>query len=227
MLSTLQQLNPNLSLSLITDDCFRVFGEVLTNFPVQCAYEWLEPLEIPETGNRYEPSIKDWESSDIKTWLEDSYYGTMPVQIGYCNGRNETVNGLEYHQGDEVLFAATDCVLFLGDYRTWDQQQPIDPEELTYVFVPGGTALRLYRTTMHLSPCTVTSEGYKTLIILPEGTNTPIDENQRRKDPYLFQRNKWLIAHEEHSIFTDQGVPVGLKKGPKQRFIYSLERKDT
>ena len=38
----------------------------------------------------------------------------MPIQIGYCNGPNSTLNGLEYHKSSEINIAITDMVLLLG-----------------------------------------------------------------------------------------------------------------
>ncbi len=42
----------------------------------------------------------------------------MPIQIGYCNGRNTTYNGFEYHKGSEINIAVTDFMLVLG--HTWE-----------------------------------------------------------------------------------------------------------
>ncbi len=46
----------------------------------------------------------------------------MPIQIGYCNGRNTTYNGFEYHKGSEINIAVTDFMLvlwtYLGDKKT-------------------------------------------------------------------------------------------------------------
>ena len=38
----------------------------------------------------------------------------MPIQIGYCNGNNNKLNGLEYHRDSEINIAVTDMVLMIG-----------------------------------------------------------------------------------------------------------------
>ncbi len=43
-----------------------------------------------------------------------AFYDGPPIQIGYCNGRNSTYNGFEYHKGSEINVAACDFMLVLG-----------------------------------------------------------------------------------------------------------------
>ncbi|MBR7071994.1 MAG: DUF4867 family protein, partial [Eubacterium sp.] len=80
-------------------------------------------------------------------------------------------------------------------------------------FVPKGTALEMYQTTLHLSPCRVNDEGFKDIVVLPRGTNTPLEEKQRCADSesaLLLQKNKWVIAHKDREPLVKQGAHVGL-----------------
>ena len=38
----------------------------------------------------------------------------LPIQIGYCNGDNRKLNGLEYHRSSEINIAVNNLVLLLG-----------------------------------------------------------------------------------------------------------------
>ena len=69
------------------------------------------------------------------------------------------------------------------------------------------------RCTLHLSPCRVCDEGFKGIVILPRGTNTPLDSRIPNDDPesrLLLQRNKWVIAHPEREPLIRQGAHAGL-----------------
>lgn len=102
----------------------------------------------------------------------------MDIQVGYCNGRNTTYNGFEYHKGSEINIAVTDFMLVLG--HTWEiRDNTYRVEDAKVFFVEKGTAIEMYQTTLHLSPCRVTDKGFKDIVILPRGTNTPL-ENRRQ-----------------------------------------------
>ena len=69
-------------------------------------------------------------------------------------------------------------------------------ENAKVFFVPKGTAVEMYQTTLHLSPCRVCDAGFKGVVILPKGTNTPLEDKTPNGDPeskLLLQRNKWSL----------------------------------
>lgn len=77
--------------------------------------------------------------------------------------------------------------------------------------VPAGTAVEVYATTLHYAPCTAQGEnGFRCVIVLPEGTNTELDfpVDAKGEERLLTAKNKWLIAHEEANI---EGAFCGLK----------------
>lgn len=133
----------------------------------------------------------------------------MPIQIGYCNGRNTTYNGFEYHKGSEINIAVTDFMLVLG--HTWEiKDNTYRIEDAKVFFVEKGTAIEMYQTTLHLSPCRVSDIGFKDVVILPRGTNTPLnnggtDEAAIGEERLLLQRNKWVIAHPDREPLINKG----------------------
>ena len=140
------------------------------------------------------------------------FYGDMPIEVGYCNGRNTTWNGFEYHKGSEINVAVTDFMLILG--HVWQiENNTYRFENAKVFFVPQGTAVEMYQTTLHLSPCRVCDAGFKGIVILPRGTNTPLEDKTPGDDPesrLLLQRNKWVIAHPEREPLIKQGAYPGL-----------------
>ncbi len=64
----------------------------------------------------------------------------MPIEVGYCNGRNTTWNGFEYHKGSEINVAVTDFMLILG--HVWQiENNTYRFENAKVFFVPQGTAV--------------------------------------------------------------------------------------
>ncbi|TDL31190.1 DUF4867 family protein [Jeotgalibacillus sp. S-D1] len=220
MIEKLQKLNESLNVNDIRDKSFLRYGRVLESFPAEKLVETLETIAIPEEGNRYIPSLAELENRELKSLIERKYYGAMSCQIGYCNGRNSNLGGLEYHKGSEINVAVTDMVLLLGHLNEVEQES-FDTTFLKAFYIPKGTAIEIYQTTLHLAPCKVTSEGFKCVVILPEGTNTPLNEEEKREDSLLYMKNKWLLAHEEHLRFVSNGAHVGIK-GPNV-FVQFLE----
>ena len=64
--------------------------------------------------------------------------------------------------------------------------------------VPKGTAVEVYATTLHYAPCGVKGEGFKVGIVLPAGTNYPLETSHSDgEDKLITAKNKWLIGHKE------------------------------
>ena len=212
MLERLNQVN-DVPVVSVFDDRFRTYGNVLTGFDFAPLCRYLETeTPIPETGNIYVASDPALEAISVCKEIETTVYGNMPIQVGYCNGRNTTYNGFEYHKGSEINVAATDLMLVLG--HTWqikDNCFSVGGE--TVFFVPQGTAIELFGTTLHLSPCRVTDTGFRAVVILPRGTNTPLET--RPADPtgearLLLQKNKWVLSHPDREPLMKQGAFPGL-----------------
>lgn len=212
MIERLNQVNDVKILSVF-DDEFKTYGNIVTGYDFSGIVSYMEKsTDIPESGNVYVASVPEMESIDVVNQVQDVFYGGMPIQVGYCNGRNTTYNGFEYHKGSEINIAVTDFMLVLG--HTWlikDNKYLVENAQV--FFVPKGTAIEMFQTTLHLSPCRVCDEGFKGVVILPRGTNTPLDkkpENAEGEARLLLQRNKWVLAHPEREPLMKQGAFPGL-----------------
>ncbi|MFC7786867.1 DUF4867 family protein [Rossellomorea sp. GCM10028870] len=210
LIERLRVLNPSLIISDVRSSVFGRYGKVLGDFPLSPFEEWMAATSIPDEGNIYVPSVPAWEEEGVKGFLQNRYFGGMSIQIGYCNGRNSKLNGLEFHKGSEINVAMTDLVLLVGHMDNL-KDTTFASDQVEAFFIPKGTAVELYQTTLHLAPCKVSADGFKCLVILPEGTNLPLSEDETRHDPLLFMKNKWLIAHEETERFVSKGAIAGIK----------------
>ena len=226
MLEHLREVN-DVPIYDVHDEKFSTYGKVITGYDTKeilnCAEKY---TTIPAEGNVYVASMPEMEALPLKKELEQVFYGGMPVEIGYCNGRNSTYNGFEYHKGSEINIAVTDLMLVLS--HTWiikDNTIHVDDAEVFYS--PQGTMIEMYQTTLHLSPCKVRDEGFKAIVVLPGGTNTPLTEEEKAQrdtspDPeakLLLQRNKWVLSHPERKPLIDQGAWPGLR-GENKKLYY-------
>ena len=203
--------NMNLTIKSIDDYSFVDYGTVITDIDCTPYLEYMDMAQIPSEGNVYEPTIEDMERLEVTNRISSSIYGEMPIQVGYCNGNNRHLNGFEYHKGSETIYAVTDLVLMLGKVKDIKNDM-YDSSKVEIFFVPKGVTVELYQTTLHFSPCEVNSDGFKAVIILPKGTNLPL-ENEKYNDKEsktLFKKNKWLIVHESNERFIKLGVHVGI-----------------
>ena len=212
MIERLNQVN-DVKIYSVFDDEFKPYGRIVKGYDFSEIVEYMKTsTPIPEQGNIYVASVPALESFAVKDEVESVLYGGMPVQIGYCNGRNSTYNGFEYHKGSEINIAVTPFMLVLGHvWEIEDNKFYVGGEKV--FFVPEGTAIEMYETTLHLSPCKVTDEGFKGVVILPKGTNTPLEnkhQNGDKESVLLLQRNKWVLAHKDREPLVKQGAHIGL-----------------
>ncbi|WP_246625147.1 DUF4867 family protein [Fictibacillus nanhaiensis] len=206
----------NFSVLSIDDSSFTTYGKVITGYDFTDLCRTMEHFTtIPERENSYVASDPLLEGDPIKQRLESNFYGEMKVQIGYCNGRNSTLNGLEYHKGSEINIAVTDMVLLLGQVQDI-VNNTFHSKNVRAYFIPKGTAIELYETTLHFAPCKVHDSGFKCIVILPEGTNSPLEtplaerKNITDEDKLLFMKNKWLLAHPDRKPLIEKGAHPGI-----------------
>lgn len=197
----------------VTDEKFRTYGRIVEGYDFR---EWMtfmeEKTQIPEQGNVYVASAEGLEDMDVFRELGSKFYGGMSIEAGYCNGRNTTYNGFEYHKGSEINIAVTDFMLVLG--HTWDiRDNTYRAADAEVFFLEKGTAIEMYQTTLHLAPCRVCDEGFKDIVVLPRGTNTPLKEKGEileKENRLLLQTNKWVLAHPEREPLIRQGAHPGV-----------------
>ncbi len=211
MLQTLAKKN-QFPLYSVNSPQFAPYGRMLD------CYDWEEMISraeecspIPAQGNTYVPSCDFLEALPLCTRLEERFYGGMPLQAGYCNGNNDHLNALEYHKSSEIDVAVTPLVLLLAKVQSIENNK-LDTSCVEGFYLPRGTAVELYATTLHFSPCKVSDEGFKCIVILPNGTNESLPQlpqNPIAEEQLLWMRNKWLLAHPE-SAPAAKGAWVGL-----------------
>lgn len=209
-LEMLNQLNAPRVIQSVLSLSFNPFGKVLTQFDTQKLIEVAQAqAEIPMTGNSYVPSCSELERLPVVSHIQQQVYGGLPIQAGICAGRNSHLTGLEYHQGSEVVIAGTDCIHLIGRLQDINEDS-YDNGNIRAFFQPKGTAIELYSTTLHYAPCKVTEKGYVTIVILLEGTNTPLKTESRGANRLLTKTNKFLIVHSSQEEKIASGVHAGL-----------------
>ena len=200
----------------VTDTSFRKYGKILTGIDFSEIYNILEEMDYPEDVE-YAASFGPLEEPEFRQKLSNTLYGELSVEIGYCSGHNKMLNALEYHRSSEANVAVTDIILLLGHQSDITEDFTYDTAQLEAFFVPAGTAVELYATTLHYVPIGTKENDYafKMGVVLPFGTNFPLGvtlgaEAEKEKLPeekLLFAKNKWLIAHEEGG---EEGAFIGL-----------------
>lgn len=187
----------------ITNERFARYGRILEGLPVEELIRVAGSFGRDFDGVKYERSIKDLEETEDFRYIEQWFGGEGALQCGLCWGHNIKMNAVEYHHSSEINIGAKDMVLMLGDLRDVKDNH-YDSELLELFFVPKGTAVELFGTTLHFAPCQTSNTGFATAIILPEMTNAPLSEETRKAIPQrqgeerlLFGNNKWMIAHPE------------------------------
>lgn len=212
MLEKLRSIN-DFPINTIEDDCFKYYGRILRQYDFSELLPFMEKEAVePIEGNCYYPSISKLEDTLIKKQIKEQIYGGQEIQIGYCNGNSNQLNGLEYHKCSEVTVAVTDLILILG--HTWDViNNQYDTSKVEVFYLRKGQAVELYQTTLHFAPSRVTKEIFKAIIVLTQGTNSDLDIpvlNKEGEERLLFKRNKWLLAHPEREVLIKQGAYPGL-----------------
>ena len=214
-MKSLRALNPNLPMYHVTESRFALYGRVLTGYDFRPWIDYLEhSTKIPETGNVYIPSEAGLEALNPFAEVQSTLFAGLPMQVGYCNGNGSLLNGMEYHKAIEILVAQTDLVLLLADYGQMTNFT-LDVASVDAIFVPAGTAIELKPTALHLAPCRVSDAGFKSAIVLPDGTNTdlPSDCHIQKNDPesrILFKKGKWMLAHPDNQLALSRGAVAAI-----------------
>ncbi len=196
----------------VNDVEFKQYGRVL-NLDTKDFVKTMLAKAAIKSGVVYEPSDSDLEKLPLFTQLKDEVYGGLPIEFGFCSGHNNKLNAVEYHRSSEIDIAATDLVLMLGRQQDIDySNNTYDTKNVELFFVPAGTAVELYATTLHYAPCRKDNEEFRCGVVLPKDTNLPLavkPADNSGENRLLFARNKWLIGHAESGVDKDGGF-IGL-----------------
>jgi len=199
----------------VTSRAFHKYGKVIKGYYLRTLAEKMEATECPSDAVVYYPSIPELEALPICKQLSEEAYGGMPIQIGFCNGHNHTLNAVEYHRDSELNYACTDLILLIGKQQDIAKDNTYDTSKMEAFLVKKGTLVEVYATTLHYAPISTTPDGtFRCVVVLPKGTNEPLPANRgkshTKEDALLTHVNKWLIAHPESGL-GETGAFVGLK----------------
>ena len=196
-------MKEKININPVAERPFLKYGRVVPNYDCSEILKELNKTPYPKGGTIYNPSDAHLESLAFFQEIQEREFGGLPIQFGYCNGNSRKLNALEYHRSSEINVAGTDLILLVGS------QTDIDPEKFTYdtslvkaFFVPAGTIVEIYATTLHFAPCNAAKGGFRDLVVLPRGTNLALEKKPAPagEDRLLFAKNKWLIAHPESGL---------------------------
>lgn len=195
------------------DRRFREYGHLVEGIDFADALRCLESSTgIPE-GAVYVPSLPELEALPLRRAVSDGVFGVMDLQLGYCNGMTAGLDALEYHKSPEVTVADSDIVLFLAR-ASWLEDGHLHDDAIEAFFLPAGVPVELHAGTLHFAPCRTSGRGYRSLVVLPAGTNLPLDPDHPLGDSgesrLLFARNKWLIARPDCARLMVRGAFPGL-----------------
>ncbi|MDP2791021.1 MAG: DUF4867 family protein [Rectinemataceae bacterium] len=220
-LESLRSANPRHPILDLTASDFLRYGRILNLDVSSIAVLADEITSIDSQANRYVASLPDLERHPSAEALKP-FFGYADIQVGYCNGPNSRLNAVEWHKSSEIDVAVTDLVLILGNRDDIDEAGRVDSGALRIFFIPAGAVVELLPEVLHFSPCKVHPEGFKSLIILPRGTNEALPMENPTAQPiaepsvpvpesrFLFMKNKWLIAHPERLPLIQRGAYPGI-----------------
>ena len=193
----------------VTDKSFGEYGRVLEGYSLSGLLEAMKHTPRPDEVI-YVPSVEELEALPAVQEFKNRAFGGLPIQIGYCNGKNKKLNALEYHRSSEINVAVTDMILLVGMEQDVKEDYTYDTSQIEAFFVPAGTVVEMYATTLHYAPCMTAETGFRAVVVLPAGTNTELDfpVGESGEERLIAAKNKWLIAHEEAGI---EGAFCGLK----------------
>ncbi|MDD7115004.1 MAG: DUF4867 family protein [Lachnospiraceae bacterium] len=185
----------------VTDQAFRRYGKIIEGIDFSPLLKELDYIKDTETVE-YVASYQPLEDMELASVIREHCFGSMDIEIGYCVGKNNQLNALEYHRSSEINLAAKDMILLLGFQGDIDEEYHYDTKKVEAFFVPAGTAVELYASTLHFAPCGLKENDYafKTAVVLPYGTNFAKKEDHpilNEEEKLYYARNKWLIAHPD------------------------------
>ena len=193
----------------VTDASFAPYGRIVEGYPVEAMLNALAQTPVTD-GVEYVGRVESLHAVENADYLGELMYGGMPFQLGYCNGHNTKLNCLEYHRASEHNIAVSDLVLLLAAQQDMEGSE-LPEGKIVAFFVPRGTTIEVYATTLHFCPCEVSADGFRCIVILPRGTNHPLEKPrpETQEGRLLWAKDKWLIAHAEAPA-VERGAFVGI-----------------
>ncbi len=190
----------------VTDPEFSRYGKLLDLKTEDIVAYLHNHAKMPQNGNVY---VRNDESIKVLrgiSQIKEEIYGLADIETGYCNGYNSLLNCLEYHACPEVDVAGDDLVLLLAAQDDVHDGF-LDSKDVEAFLLKKGQAVCLYPYTFHFSPCKLSDDGFRCLIVLGDKTNMDLEETP--KDKKLWKVNKWLFAHKD-TVQASSGAYVGI-----------------
>ena len=207
MLNNLKLKNPELEIFNVKSEEFSTYGRIIEGIEIAEIIEKAKKIENVGNGSNYVPSVETFEKLSIAGKIKTKFFGEMKIQVGYCWGYNTFFNATEWHTSSEINIAVTDLVIIVG--HIWDvKNNTIDTSMFKAFYVPAGTILECFATTLHYGPCQVNDDGFGWVVALPKDTNTPLDNEY--EDNLLWAKNKWLISHIDNTELVNEGAVAGV-----------------
>lgn len=195
----------------VIDPEFKVYGNILSGYGLAEIPKYVkENIEIPKEGNIYRPSNVELEEFEVIKEIEADIYASLPIEAGECVGQNSSFSAFEFHQGSEVNIVLTDIIMVLGK-----REQMVDgyfnaQEDARLFYIPAGSIIEMYSTTLHYSPCKVHESGFGIIVILIEESNTPLKDSFESRNKQIVKINKFQMVHKSRKDKIEQGIKIGL-----------------
>lgn len=208
-LEMLRKNNPDVPFYSVYDGEFACYGRVIDFASDELIAACEAAAEMPESGSRYVPDMPELETIALEK-VQHELRGEGSCQIGCCWGHSSRLNCLEYHRASEHNIAVSDLVLLLAAQQDM-QGSDLPAGRVKAFFVPKGTTIEVYATTLHFCPCETSADGFRCIVILPRGTNHPLEKPrpETAEGRLLWARDKWLIAHADAPA-VQRGAYVGI-----------------
>jgi len=212
---SIRAANPNLVIRDSADPALAAYGRPIDPRPFHGLIDLADAItEIDPLANTYVAHLPEFERDSSIGNLR-LHFGFVDIQIGYCNGPNSRLNAAEWHKSPEIDIAVTDLLLFLGKRHDIDGSGYIDSDRFECFYFAKGEALEILPETLHFAPCKALPKGFKSIIVLPRGTNEALSgqilPETGAESRFLAMRNKWLIAHPDRKVLVDRGAFPGIR----------------
>ena len=209
MLEALRAKNPQIRIEPVSDPSFRRYGCVIKADASAFCAAAEAAVEFPAEGSKYLAAVPALDTLPEAKWLREQLCGQLDEQIGLCWGHSNRLNALEWHTCSEFNIAVKPLVLLLAKRDDLDADGRLDAGKIRAFYLAEGEMIEVYSDTLHFCPCEVTKAGFSCIVGLQRGTNLPLDPEQE-KSPYLWAKNKWLIAHEANEPLVARGAFAGI-----------------
>lgn len=207
-----QKKNPDYKILSIDDPDFKKYGKVYTKYDISEVKDYMDKnVKISSPSNFYTPSNKELEKIPAIQEMGKDIYAFMPIEAGECTGQSTNFSAIEYHQGSETNIMLTDVIMVLGQRSTLDTKGEYSPSEDGQIFfVPAGTVVEFYSTTLHYAPIKVHDSGFSIIVILIKGSNEELPADFKSDNKRIVKQNKFQLVDPSRKDKIAIGVEVGL-----------------